>query len=213
MLKRWRMWLASAFLVLAGVFLYLFPPFAGNEQPYEGTELDGDAPDFGLIDQNGTFVRLSDFRGKVVVLTFMDSRCKDTCPITGAHFRKAYGQLSENEASQVVFIGVNVNVQANTVADVLATTRAWRLDEIPNWHFLTGSGEELEPVWNDYKISTLPSPEGTSIMHTPGTFLIDASGRKRWYVSTSFSDADDPGSAPQLNELLVQHIRELLKDR
>ncbi len=38
----------------------------------------------------------------------------------------------------VVFLGVNVNVKANAIADVLETTREWRLDEIPSWHFLTG---------------------------------------------------------------------------
>lgn len=182
-----------------------------TNQSYEGTELSGIAPDFRLMDQNGAFVSLSDFQGKVVVLTFMDSQCKDTCPITGAHFRQAYRQLDQNEASQIVFLGVNVNVQANAVANVLETTRAWHMAEIPSWHFLTGDAEVLEPVWKDYGVAAIPNPDG-SITHTPGTFLIDPSGQKRWYISTPFSGDGNPEQDLPLSELLVKHIREILAE-
>lgn len=211
-MKIWRISLILALVVIAVVLGYFFRSSLDNPQPYEGIELSGEASDFQLTDQNGTLVRLSDFRGKVVVLTFMDSKCKDTCPITGAHFRQAYGQLDQNEAKQVVFLGVNVNVKANTVADVLETTRAWHLDEIPSWHFLTGSHEELEPVWKDYGVAAIHNPDANSIMHTPGTFLVDLLGQQRWYISTPFSELGATELALPLNELLVKHIREILRD-
>lgn len=214
-MKRQRIGIVALILAIilggAGVFWIARNATPAN-QPYEGTELDGIAPDFRLMDQNGTFVGLSDLHGKVVVLTFMDSQCKDTCPLTGAHFRQAYKQLNQNEASQVVFLGVNVNVKANTVADVLETTRAWHLDEIPSWHFLTGEAGVLEPVWKDYGVAAIPSPDGTSIVHTPGTFLIDPSGKKRWYISTPFSAEDSSEPTLPLSDLLVKHIREILRD-
>ena len=212
-MKRQYIWIVAFALILVtvGVFWFARNAISAN-QPYEGTELDGIAPDFRLMDQNGTFVSLSDFRGKVVVLTFMDSQCKDTCPITGAHFRKAYKQLSENEASQVVFLGVNVNVKANAVADVLETTHAWHMDQIPSWHFLTGEAEALEPIWKDYDITVEPLPDGSGIMHTPGTFLINLSGQKRWYVSTIYSEGENTEQVVPLSELLVKYIREILRD-
>ena len=212
-MKRQYVWIAAIAVILGGVILFWF---VRNATPandaYEGTELSGVAPDFQLTDQNGSHVSLSDFRGKVVVLTFMDSKCKDTCPITGAHFRKAYQQLNQNEASQVVFLGINVNVEANTVADVLETTHAWHMDEIPSWHFLTGSREELEPVWKNYAVTVEPDPDGSAIMHTPGVFIIDPSGQKRWYVSTVFPGAGNTELTLPLSELLVNHIREILRD-
>ena len=211
-MKNLRIWFILALVVIAGGVVYFASTSLRDGQDYQGTELDGIAPDFRLIDQNGAFVSLSDFRGKVVVLTFMDSQCKDTCPITGAHFRQAYKQLNQNEASQVVFLGVNVNVKANTVADVFETTRAWHMDEIPGWHFLTGEAEVLEPVWKDYGVAAIPSPDGTSIMHTPGTFLIDPSGKKSWYISTPFSAEDSSEPALPLSDLLIKHIREILGD-
>ena len=211
-MKNWQIGLIAAALLIAGAAIYFYMSSSGNTQTYEGTQLSDEAPDFQLTDQNGSVVSLSDFRGKVAVLTFMDSKCYDTCPLTAAHFREVYRQLNSNEAKQVVFLGVNVNVEENTVADVLETTRAWHLDEIPSWHFLTGSREELMPVWKDYGVSAIPNTDGHSIMHTPGTFLIDSSGHQRWYISTPFSAEDRSEPAPPLSDLLVKHIREILRD-
>ena len=211
-MRRWRIWLIGSLTIIAGALIYFLPSALDNASPYEGTELTGIAPDFRLIDQNGAFVNLSDFRGKVVVLTFMDSQCKDTCPITGAHFRQAYGQLDQDEAKQVVFLGVNVNVHGNTVADVLQTTRAWHMDEIPSWHFLTGEAEVLEPVWKDYGVAAQPMPDGSAVMHTPGVFIIDLSGQTRLYVSTVVPGEGNTELALPLSELLVKQIREMLRD-
>jgi len=205
------MWLISALVLIAGGVIYFSSATSKNSQPYEGTELSGEAPDFQLTDQNNSVVRLSDFRGKVVVLTFMDSKCQDTCPLTAVHFREAYRQFDQNETKQVVFLGVNVNVEENAVTDVLETTQAWHLDQIPDWHFLTGNREELEPVWKDYGVAAAHNPDGNSMMHTPGTFLIDPLGQERWYISTPFSNSDTDLTLP-LSELLLKHIREILRE-
>ena len=216
MTYRYRRWWQVAAVVLAVIMVVLVLAMANYEgdsaaldtpPAYEGTELDDVAPDFRLVDHQGVRVALSDFRGKVVVLTFLDSQCQETCPLTATHLRLARQMLSE-EAASVVFIGINVNLEANSVADVLATTKKWRLDEIPTWHFLTGSAEELEPVWQAYNIMVIP--EQDEIQHTPGVFLIDPAGQKRRYVSTPFDETGQPQWTAPLHELLVKHIRELL---
>jgi len=209
--NKW-MWLIPVLIVIAGGVVYFSLALSKDAPPYEGTELSGVAPDFTLLDQSGSVIRLSDFQGNVVVLTFMDSKCKDTCPLTAVHFRETYRQLDKNESDQIVFLGVNVNVEVHSVAEVLETTRAWHLDEIPSWHFLTGSSAALEPVWKAYGVSATHSPDGNSIMHTPGTFLIDPSGQERWYLSTVISGKGNAELALPLSELLVKHIREILNE-
>ena len=204
-----RIWLALALAIVLGLTLYTLLS-STNTRSYDGTELSGESPDFQLTDQEGSPVSLSDFRGKVVVLTFMDTKCTDTCPLTAAHFREVYRELSENEAEQVIFLGVNVNVEESDVSDVLETTQAWRLDEIPSWHFLTGEHLDLEPVWKDYGVSATHSHEGNAIMHTPGTYLIDQLGQKRWYISTPYSG--DTDLTLPLSDLLLKHIREILRE-
>ena len=211
-MKIWRIWLILALVITAGVATYFFEWTQDKTPTYEGTELSSEAPDFQLTDQNGSTVNLSDFRGKVVVLTFMDTKCADTCPLTAAHFREAYRQLKQDEAKQVVFLGVNVNVNESDVSDVLETTHSWRLDEIPSWHFLTGTHEVLEPIWKDYGVTATHMHEGNSIMHTPGTFLIDPSGQQRWYISTILPGEADTSLALPLSDLLLKHIREILDE-
>ncbi len=209
-MKYWRLGLVCAFIILAGASIYFFLSSLENPPTYEGTELSGEAPNFSLADQNDSVVTLSDFRGKVVVLTFMDSTCQDTCPLTAAQLRQTYRQFDRNEANQVAFIGINVNSEANRIADVYEITKTWRLDEIPSWHFLTGSRQDLESIWRDYGIAVAPVPD--EIMHTPGVFLIDQSGQKRWYISTPVSELHDPELALPLNELLVKRVREILRE-
>lgn len=73
-----------------------------------GTDLDGTpAPDFHLVDQTGQPVALSDLRGRVVVLTFLYTRCPDTCPLIVSKLGQVHDQLGE-QAQGVAFVAVTV---------------------------------------------------------------------------------------------------------
>lgn len=208
-IKNWRLWFVFSLVFIVGAGVYLFPRLNENRS-YQGAELSGLAPDFELMDQNGNPISLSDFRGRVVVLTFMDSQCMDVCPLTSAHLLQAYERLDKSETDQVVFLAVNVNIRANTAADVSDATRNWRLEKIPDWHFLTADSDDLESVWRDYGIAV--EANSGEILHTPGVFLIDPEGQKRWYISTSYSENGNAEWTLPLNELLVGHIRRLLQE-
>lgn len=199
-------------LLIGAALLLVVSACSQSGSNYEGTELGGLAPDFQLMDQNGSFVSLSDFQGKIVVLTFMDSKCEATCPLTAADFRETYRQLNQNEVGQVVFLGINVNVEESDIAYVLKATQAWRLDEIPSWHFLTGNRNALEPVWKEYAIAVVPDPDGNEIVHTPGVYIIDPLAQKRWYISTPYSVEGNAEWTLPLSNLLVRHIREILSE-
>ena len=114
--------------------------------------------------------------------------------------------------SRIVFLGVNVNVEANAPEDVMEFTKEYGLDRIPSWHFLTGTPEELEPVWRAYFITVLRR-EGGEIVHTPGVFLIDQKGQQRWYISTPLYDEDSAAewTGPVLSDLLMKQIRQLIE--
>src|SRR5262249_19234559 len=48
-----------------------------------GSSLGGQpAPDIRLVNQFGQHMALSQFRGKVVILSFVDSECTTVCPLT-----------------------------------------------------------------------------------------------------------------------------------
>ncbi|MBI3760614.1 MAG: SCO family protein [Chloroflexi bacterium] len=82
-----RVWRRLATALAAIIFVLSIgacarqPAFPDSAGAYKGTALDGLAADFRLADQNGVEVALSDFRGQVVALSFMDSQCKEVCPL------------------------------------------------------------------------------------------------------------------------------------
>ena len=143
---------------------------------------DRSAPGFTLTDQDGRAVPLSAFRGKVVVLEFMDPHCTDICPIVSAEFTDAYRDLGRL-AGQVVFAAVNVNQYHHAVADVAAYSRAHQLTSIPSWHFLTGPVPRLRAVWNAYDVAVQAPGPDADIVHSSLVYFIDRAGRERYLAS------------------------------
>ena len=88
-----------AILAAAGVIVFTRPDsppplgasgFAGGLRPAIPPK------DFTLRDQDGHAVSLRDYRGQVVVLTFMYSTCQDTCPVTATTIRGALDDLGHD---------------------------------------------------------------------------------------------------------------------
>ena len=151
------------------------------------------APGFTLTDQNGQILSLSSFRGKVVVLEFMDPHCTDICPIVSDEFVDAYHDLGRL-AGSVVFAAVNVNEYHNAVADVSAFSREHRLSSIPSWHFLTGSGSELRAAWRDYDVAVQAPDPDADIVHSSVVYFIDPHGRARFLASPQVDHTSSGGS-------------------
>ncbi|MCC6188336.1 MAG: thioredoxin-dependent thiol peroxidase [Anaerolineales bacterium] len=68
------------------------------------------APDFELPDENGRPVRLSDFRGRRVVLYFYPKDDTTGCTAQACGFRDAYAEI---EAQNAVVIGLSPDGQAS----------------------------------------------------------------------------------------------------
>lgn len=151
------------------------------------------APAFTLTDQDGQMMSLADFRGRAVVLEFMDPNCTDICPIVSQEFIDAYRDLG-HQASQVVFVAVNVNQYHLQVADVAAFSREHQLTTIPSWHFLTGPVASLRAVWQAYGVDVdAPSPDA-DVIHTSVVYFIDPQGRER-FLATPMVDHASTGSS------------------
>lgn len=180
---------------------------SSSNTTYQGTVFNEPARGFQLTDQNERAVALADFQGRVVVLAFLDPDCTDVCPLTANQFRLTAEALGE-DAPRVTFLAVNVNPSKNLVADVADATRKWGVQGLENWHYLTGSREDLEPIYKAYNVTAEGPPKPNKpneLEHTPGVYIIDRAGKIRWYVSTAF----DPSIV--LSELLVKHISGLLR--
>jgi cytochrome oxidase Cu insertion factor (SCO1/SenC/PrrC family) len=172
-----------------------------------GSSLGGQpAPDIALLNQFGQPMSLSQFRGKVVVLSFQDSKCTTICPLTAQSMLEAK-QLLGPAGSQVQLLGVDANPGATSVADVLAYSRAHGL--VNQWDFLTGSLVQLKAAWSAYHIAV--QIEQGQIDHTPALFVIDQRGREQKLYLTQMAYASVGQSAlvlaDELASLLPGHPR------
>ena len=140
------------------------------------------APGFTLTDQAGHTMPLSAFRGKAVVLEFMDPHCTDICPIVSQEFIDAYRELGP-AAGKVVFVAVNVNQYHAAVADMATYSRAHQLTTIPDWHFFTGPLPQLAAVWRNYHIDVQAPNPNADIIHTSAVYFIDPQGRERFLAA------------------------------
>jgi len=155
------------------------------------------APDFTLRDVAGTPVSLSQQRGRVVLLTFLDSACRQSCPVEGAELSQTLRQF--DRAVPLSLIVVSVEPGADTpasVRSVVASWGGWRAD----WHWLVGSGDGgLQRVWAAYGIA-VAEQQGT-LLHGSDLFLIDGQG----YQRAGFR-------APFLVSPVVESVRDLAKE-
>lgn len=83
------------------------------------------APDFALMDQEGKLVRLSDFKGKIVVLEWINFEC----PFTQRHIKAGTMKSLAKEFGErgVVWLGIN-STQHYDVAKNKADHKKWDLN-------------------------------------------------------------------------------------
>jgi protein SCO1/2 len=134
------------------------------------------APEFSLQGSDGRELKMSQFRGKVVLLSFGYSSCTAVCPVTLATLALARRQLAARAAEvQVVYVTVDPQ------KDVPARLRTFLNGFDQSFVGGTGTEEQLAAVRKDYGISAqkVPFGEGYAYNHSSFTYLIDRSGRIR----------------------------------
>jgi protein SCO1/2 len=141
------------------------------------------APDVRLRDQAGRPVTLSSQRGRVVLLTFLDSRCTLECPIEGRLLAGVQRRLGDTR-SELVVITVDPWADTGQSARAFAVKSHWS----GSWHWLLGAPAQLRPVWAAYAAGVRRTP--TDVNHTAVLYLIDRHGFQRAAYLVPFSPAD-----------------------
>lgn len=133
-------------------------------------------PDFTLQSVAGP-VKLSDFRGRYVILNFGYTSCPDICPTTLAKLKASINKLGEEKAGQVQVIFVSVDHKRDTTEKVDGYVKNFD----PDFIGLSGSESEIDQVTRDFGIYYQlndPNPETGSYLvdHTTTLMLLDSQG-------------------------------------
>jgi protein SCO1/2 len=165
----------------------LIPMF--YKKSFRGGFLDGrEAYDFTLLNQYGETVSLSDFKGKVIILSFIFTTCQDVCPVIGLGIKEAYNILSKKGLTDdVVVVLVSVDPERDTPEKM----RMWAEKlNVTYFHLFTGEFSEVSVVWDKYGVyvekvnvseGEMPGMEhmGYMVTHTAVIYLIDKDFRLR----------------------------------
>jgi cytochrome oxidase Cu insertion factor (SCO1/SenC/PrrC family) len=139
------------------------------------------APGFSLRDQSGGPVSLAAYRGREVVVTFIDPVCRNVCPVEAKVLDQAVQQLPPSQRPEI--LAVSVNPYANARANLIQDVRKWNL--VPEWRWAVGSLPELAAVWKHYKIAVqltrtkIAGKTIGSVSHTAATYIVDSTGHER----------------------------------
>jgi protein SCO1/2 len=202
-----------AILAIAGGFAVLLALTSRNSQPlpggvhsaksasFAGGELDPPkpAPAIGLRNYlGGPRVNVGQFRGKVVLVTFLYTHCPDICPLITANLRIAQNLMGPKLASKTQIIAVSVDPRGDTRQTVAAFLKVHGMTG--RMLYLTGSAQELGRVWQAWGVgSERDAQQPDFVNHSALVYGIDAQGRLRTiYISDSWKPSEIAHDVPLL---------------
>lgn len=146
-----------------------------------------EAPDFQLESSNADELKLSSYRGKVVVLGFGFTSCPAVCPTTLSVLSAARKKLGA-KAADVQVVYVTVDAERDTPAQMKKYLAAFD----PTFIGGTGAESELAAVRKQYGIQSEKRIYGNdyTFAHSSYTYLIDRKGLLRALMPYGHSPDD-----------------------
>lgn len=187
--------LTVCMLIGVAVALYFRPQPVENRIAL-GEKLGGE---FTLTSHQGE-LKLSDFRGKVVVFFIGYASCPDICPTALAVAAQGLNTLSENEQQQVSGIFMSVDPERDSPEKLAKYTGFFH----PNFYGATAAQTTIDKVVKQYgafyrKVELKDSALGYAIDHSSRVYLINKEGK----LAKALSHATSPAQ-------MAEEIRSLL---
>jgi protein SCO1/2 len=159
----------------------------------------GDAvPDFKLVNQDGRTIRLAQFKGRVLLLTFIYTRCPlaDFCPRMSRNFAEIDKDLASDPAlyKQTHLLSVSFDPKYDTPPVLKsyggAYTGLYTKEKFAHWDFAAPPQDELAAVTQFFNVGVTPG-EGKSLTHSLSTVLIGKDGKiVAWYPTNEWTPAE-----------------------
>jgi protein SCO1 len=140
-------------------------------------------PDFHLINQDGKAVHLAQYRGKVLLLTFIYTRCPvpEYCTLMSNNFALIDKELQKDSAlyKQTHLFSISFDPEYDTPKVLrsygAAHTGNYDKESFAHWEFVTGDAGEVKKMAQFFGLTYLP--EKDQIVHTLQTALIGTDGK------------------------------------
>jgi protein SCO1 len=153
-----------------------------------------EVPAVPMVDQDGRKIDLQTYKGKAVLITFIDSKCTEDCPIITKRFERINTLLSKDTKAYAVSHLISISIDpANDTPRVLRKYGLGYLNGdaagFGHWGFADLTPENLRRLATAFGVVYAPSKDG-DIDHTMETALIGPDGT---LLQTWGGDRWDPG--------------------
>jgi len=103
--------------------------------------------DLEVVDQNGTPMRFYTdvIKGKVVLMNFIFTHCKDACPMATQKMIEVREQLVAAVKDDIWFISISIDPERDTPGAMKAFAEKMNVDE-SRWLFITGKKENMVQI-------------------------------------------------------------------
>ena len=159
-------------------------------------------PDFRLLNQSGRQIHLAQFKGKVLLLTFIYTRCPvaDFCPRMSANFAEIDKALATDKTlyRRTHLLSVSFDPAYDTPAVLRsyggAHTGRFTTEDFRHWDFAAPPEAELPAVEQYFDVGVTGNDPMT-LMHSLSTILIGKDGKiLAWYPSKDWKPAEVLGA-------------------
>ncbi len=156
-------------------------------------------PDFHLLNQSARQIHLAQFKGKVVLLTFIYTRCAlaDFCPRMSRNFAEIDKALATDSKlyAQTHLLSVSFDPAYDTPKVLRSYGGAYtgRLarEDFGHWDFAAPSAKDLSAVTQFFNVGVTPGDGPGNLTHSLSTILIGKDGRiVAWYPDNDWKMDD-----------------------
>ncbi len=131
--------------------------------------------DHALLDRQGQPVRLSAYRGKPLLVSFIYTGCFEVCPTTTRSLSEAVDAMAKVfGADKFNVISVGFNQPFDSPPAMRAFAKQMRIDA-PNWDFLSPPPASVDALTRDFGFSYVATPAGFD--HVLTVSVVDGLGK------------------------------------
>jgi cytochrome oxidase Cu insertion factor (SCO1/SenC/PrrC family)/cytochrome c2 len=141
-------------------------------------------PNLPVLTQDGKTVQFYDdlIRNKIVVISFIYTRCNDLCPLTTARMAEVKDKLGDAMGRDIFFISMSVDPERDTPADLKFFADAYKTG--PGWLFVTGNPQNIRAI--DAKLGNT----GTELYDHRNQIVMGNDATGQWLRDSPFGDID-----------------------
>jgi protein SCO1/2 len=164
-------------------------PKPGQAEPPVDTrfaQVDQQAPDFNLTNQDGKNITMKDFRGKALAITFIYAKCPlpDYCIRMSQNFSDLANQLADDEQlkSRIRLLSISFDPENDTPAKLreygLGYLGPGAQPDFTLWQLAVGKDQEVRRIADFYGLRYEVDPNNkTQISHSLRTIVIAPDGK------------------------------------